>query len=124
MTDELKNQNQKIINLLETLQEYVRTYAALQSSMVDGFIEIAQTNRYFPGMICSDLIASPELETRKFFKPNEDIEPNPIQPFIPGVSASNVKKIQNEFEKSLKYIISLSSIIRQLNEQIAAFQKS
>ena len=123
MTDERKNQNQKILNLMETLQEYIRTYAALQTSMIDGFIEIAQTNRYSPGMICSDLIASPDLETRKLFTPNEEIGENPIKPFIPGVSTSNVKKIQNEFEKSLRYSISLASIISQLNEQIKSLEQ-
>ena len=123
MTDEIKNQNLKIVNLMETLQEYIRTYAALQSSMVDGFMEIAQANRYSPGMVCSDLITSPNTETRKFFMPDEEVGKNPIQPFIPGVNTSNVKKIQNEFEKSLKYVLNLVNIVAQLNEQIRSFEK-
>ena len=73
MTGEIKNQNLKIVNLMETLQEYIRTYADLQSSMVDGFMEIAQANRYSPGMVCSDLITSPNTETRKFFMPDEEV---------------------------------------------------
>ena len=120
---ELKEKNQKILTLLETLQEYERAQSLLQSSMVDGYMEMAEARRSCVGTVCPELIASPKLPTRKFYMPNKTIGENPIQPFISGVSEYYLNKIQSEFELSLKTIITLVSIVGQINEQISELQK-
>ncbi|OHT00530.1 hypothetical protein TRFO_07841 [Tritrichomonas foetus] len=121
---DIQKENEKILSLLETLQEYERAQAALQSTIVDGFMELAQSRRQCSGIVCPELLISHEQETRKFFMPGEDIGPNPITPFIPGVSQFCMNNIQNEFESSLKYAINLVAIVGQINEKIASFNQT
>lgn len=118
-TEKNQAQNQQILAVLDCLQEYIRTQSSLQSTMVDGFMELAKTRRFCSGFVCPELISSPDLETRTFFQPDCEIGENPIKPFIPGVATSYLDNIQNHFERSLQTVINLVNLLGKLNQQLA-----
>ena len=121
MNEALKDENKKILTLLETLQEYVRAMSSLQASIVDGYLEEAQTVRRSTGVVCPELIISPGQETRRVFTTQAEIGANPNHYAVLGVTDTCLTNIQTEFEKCLHYVIHISKIKLQLRELCQGF---
>ncbi|KAH0788573.1 hypothetical protein GPJ56_007255 [Histomonas meleagridis] len=114
--EQLQEENKKILQLLDTLQEYARAMSSLQSSIVDGYLEEAQTARRSTGIVCPELLISPSQETRRLFTTQSEVGTNPNHYVVLGVTDTCLTNIQTEFEKCLHYIVNIAKIKLQLRD--------
>ncbi|EAY03486.1 hypothetical protein TVAG_450590 [Trichomonas vaginalis G3] len=115
------SKNEEVLKLLETLQEYERSMADIQSYMVDGYLDIAQTKKSSFGLIWSSVPVSEEA--RMVFRTNKEIDDQKELPLVPGVSEKDIEQIRSSFEKAIKQAIISAKILGQINEQIAKIEE-
>lgn len=115
------SKNEEVLKLLETLQEYERSMADIQSYMVDGYLDIAQTKKSSFGLIWSSVPVSEEV--RMVFRTNKEIDDQKELPLVPGVSEKDIEQIRSSFEKAIKQAIISAKILGQINEQIAKIEE-
>ena len=113
----MEDENEKILNLLETLQEYVQAQAELQSVMGDGYMGIADSRRKSTGLLISDLVLSPDQESRKLMGSFDKLAENPQKVRISGVSENCIRNVKSEFEKAIRIVLQLAVIKEQCMER-------
>ena len=113
----MEGKNARILALLDTTQEYLRAMSSLQSSLVDGYLEIAQTKKSSFGIPYTSIPV--DENARKIFLQDKNIAPQERElPLVPGVSPYNVEKVQKCFEKALEDVLNATVLLGRVNECI------
>ena len=107
--------NESVISLLETTQEYARSMAELQSVIVDGYMDIAETRKTSFGIGYTSVPINEN--SRMIFRTNKELDDEKETQLIPGINSDQIMKIKNDFEKALKQAIITAKIVGQLNEK-------
>jgi hypothetical protein len=106
-------ENAAILALLETLQEYCQAQALLQSAIVDGYMELAQSRRVSTGLLVPDVLISPDSEKRTISADFRTIDDDKARLFVSGVSESRLAAVRAEFEKALQCVLQTAAIRQQ-----------
>lgn len=124
-TNPHKSENELILSLLESLQEYLRNMSSLQSSIVDGYIEEAQCARRSTGILCPDvLISTNSADSRMVFRDASFCLDKEIPHYcVSGISDATLKNVQNEFEKCIQYVVNIVKIKMQINELCSLYEE-
>jgi hypothetical protein len=112
--------NATILSLLETLQEYCQAQAMLQSIIIDGYLELAQSRKVSTGILIPDVVISPESERRMISEDFRTIDDNHTKLFVSGVSETCVEAVRKEFEKAVQCVLQLAAIKQQCTAKCQA----
>ena len=113
--------NESVLSLLEVTQEYAQSMAELQSVVVDGYMDIAETRKTSFGIGYTSVPISED--PRKIFRTGKELDEERDVGTIPGINSDQILKIKNDFEKALKQALITAKIIGQLNEKYEVVQK-
>lgn len=113
-----QSENECILSILESLQEYLRNMSALQSSIVDGYIEEAQCSRRSTGILCPEVLINDNcVESRMVFRDSTlCLDKERPRYSVSGISESNLENVTNEFEKCIQYVVNIIKIKKQIDE--------
>ena len=109
-------ENEQILRVLECFQEYLDAQALLQTTIIDGYLEIGDARRKSGEFLLPDTVMFNDKGARKLKKVFGDLSDNTQNLMIPGVSDICVKKIEKSFNQVLASVIQLANIQRQLYE--------
>ena len=113
--------NESVLSLLEVTQEYARAMSEMQSTIVDGYMDIAETRKNSFGLSFTSL--NIDENSRKIFTNEREVEEEREAPIVPGINQDQLIRIKKDFEKALSLSITIAKILGQINEKYDTVQK-